>query len=151
IRDERREVRGELLFFLVSRLLPLDPRLPHVVQHADVRVIQLRDRLRLALETELQLSVSRKFSRKDLTATERSRRVSRARYTSPIPPALIGDRTSYGPRRDPLLIAMLAVQRLSHNPGSRSNGSPSLGRGTQERYPRQTRDAASDAIGMWGY
>src|SRR5712692_9438889 len=36
-----------------------------------------------------------------LTATVRSSRVSRARYTSPIPPAPIGERTSYGPRRAP--------------------------------------------------
>src|SRR4029453_11640551 len=34
-------------------------------------------------------------------ATVRSRRVSRARYTSPIPPAPISRRTSHGPRRTP--------------------------------------------------
>src|ERR1700730_13604832 len=32
-----------------------------------------------------------------LTATVRSRRVSRARYTSPIPPALRGEAIPYGP------------------------------------------------------
>src|SRR6266540_4494119 len=36
-----------------------------------------------------------------LIATARSRRVSRARYTSPIPPAPSGERISYGPRREP--------------------------------------------------
>src|SRR6266851_6720980 len=36
-----------------------------------------------------------------LTATVRSRRVSRARYTSPIPPAPSGDWISYGPSLAP--------------------------------------------------
>src|ERR1700704_1637406 len=36
-----------------------------------------------------------------LIATERSSRVSRALYTSPIPPAPIAVRISYGPRRVP--------------------------------------------------
>src|SRR5262245_35378651 len=35
-------------------------------------------------------------------ATVRSRRVSRALYTSPIPPAPSGARISYGPRRVPI-------------------------------------------------
>src|SRR4029077_13203652 len=41
-----------------------------------------------------------------LMATVRSRRVSRARYTSPIPPAPMGARTSYGPRRVPAVSAI---------------------------------------------
>src|SRR5262245_19303786 len=36
-----------------------------------------------------------------LTATSRPSRVSRARYTSPMPPAPSGWRISYGPRREP--------------------------------------------------
>src|SRR5678815_6078998 len=36
-----------------------------------------------------------------LLATMRSSRVSRAQYTSPIPPAPIGSRISYGPSRVP--------------------------------------------------
>src|SRR6266540_5436367 len=36
-----------------------------------------------------------------LMATMRSRRVSRALYTSPMPPAPMGARISYGPRRAP--------------------------------------------------
>src|SRR3974390_2409446 len=36
-----------------------------------------------------------------LMATVRSRRVSRARYTSPMPPAPSADTTSYGPKRVP--------------------------------------------------
>src|SRR5262245_13542353 len=42
-----------------------------------------------------------KCAGRTLTATVRSRRVSRALYTSPMPPAPIGDRTSYGPSREP--------------------------------------------------
>src|SRR2546428_13380311 len=42
-------------------------------------------------------------------ATDRSSRVSRAFHTSPIPPAPSGERTSYGPRREPALIAMKCV------------------------------------------
>src|SRR5262245_52456459 len=39
-------------------------------------------------------------SARTLIATSRSSRVSRARYTSPIPPAPSGPRISYGPRRE---------------------------------------------------
>src|SRR5437773_10871808 len=39
-----------------------------------------------------------------LMATARSSRVSRARYTSPIPPAPMGATISYGPRRVPEVI-----------------------------------------------
>src|SRR5499425_2094808 len=42
-----------------------------------------------------------------LIATSRFNRGSRARYTSPIPPAPIADTISYGPRRVSLLIAIL--------------------------------------------
>src|SRR5580704_17601049 len=44
---------------------------------------------------------SEKASLDSFMATIRSRRVSRALYTSPMPPAPIGFRISYGPRRDP--------------------------------------------------
>src|SRR5271163_1324935 len=44
---------------------------------------------------------SEKASLESLMATTRSRRVSRALHTSPMPPAPIGFRISYGPRRDP--------------------------------------------------
>jgi hypothetical protein len=40
-------------------------------------------------------------SGRTLMATSRSRRVSRARYTSPMPPAPSGALISYGPRRTP--------------------------------------------------
>src|SRR5215470_7687223 len=53
-------------------------------------------------------------SGRTLTATSRPSRVSRARYTSPIPPAPRGDTISYGPRRVP---------------ASRVMGSGSLARG----------------------
>jgi len=41
-----------------------------------------------------------------LIATMRSKRRSRARYTSPIPPAPMGAITSYGPNRAPLVRTM---------------------------------------------
>src|SRR4029077_11909367 len=43
-------------------------------------------------------------SGRTLMATTRSRRVSCARYTSPMPPAPIGLTISYGPRREPGVI-----------------------------------------------
>jgi len=45
---------------------------------------------------------SENCSRENLMATSRSRRVSRARYTSPIPPAPMGAMISYGPSLVPL-------------------------------------------------
>jgi hypothetical protein len=40
--------------------------LPDVVEGTDVRMVQLRDRSRLALETDAQLFVAGEFGRKDL-------------------------------------------------------------------------------------
>src|SRR5262250_3826528 len=48
-------------------------------------------------------------------ATVRSRRVSRARYTSPIPPAPSGPTTSYGPS---LVPGTSAIIGRDYNPGS---------------------------------
>ena len=67
-----------------------------VVQRADVRMVQRGDRARLLLET---IALCSPFS--CLMATMRSRRVSRAFQTSPMPPAPSADRISYGPRRAP--------------------------------------------------
>src|SRR5437667_5008124 len=50
-------------------------------------------------------------SERTLIATMRPRRVSRARYTVPMPPAPTGATISYGPSRVPAVIGMLA--RLS--------------------------------------
>src|SRR5258705_10087846 len=47
-----------------------------------------------------------------LTATSRPRRVSRARYTSPMPPAPRSARISYGPRRVPGRSATRSAQEL---------------------------------------
>src|SRR5580700_4717884 len=52
-----------------------------------------------------------------LTATVRSRRVSRARYTSPMPPAPSGDWISYGPSFVPEARGMFAG---NYSPGSNS-------------------------------
>src|SRR5438477_5349356 len=61
-----------------------------------------------------------------LIATSRFRRGSRARYTSPIPPAPRGDRTSYGPRRLPAAI-VISARSKNRNPKSESLRSPRFG------------------------
>ena len=65
-----------------------------VMQRTDVRVIQAGDSLRFALEPLLRMGSEENCAGKILIATVRSNRVSRARYTSPIPPAPRGDRIS---------------------------------------------------------
>ena len=65
-----------------------------VEERADVRVVERRDRLRLALEALAALLVLGEAGGRILTATPRSRRVSLARQTSPMPPAPIGARSS---------------------------------------------------------
>src|SRR5258708_27465880 len=54
-----------------------------------------------------------------LMATMRSRRVSRALYTSPIPPAPMSAPISYGPRRLPVVIAMEVGMIAQAVPGAR--------------------------------
>src|SRR6266542_1994614 len=69
-----------------------------------------------------------------LIATVRSRRVSRARYTSPIPPAPRGERTSYGPSRLPAAIPISGGLSLQ-------GGRPVLDEGDRRRSLfRQGRD-----------
>ena len=65
-----------------------------VVERADVGMIQRRDGPRFAVEALLGLRVFDRWEGRILIATVRSRRVSRARYTSPMPPAPSGDRIS---------------------------------------------------------
>ena len=50
-------------------------------------------------------------------ATVRSNRVSRARYTSPIPPAPSGPTISYGPSFDPEVSVIIAGIIASETPG----------------------------------
>src|SRR5512140_1158865 len=64
-----------------------------------------------------------KASGRTLIATSRCRRVSRARQTSPIPPAPRRDRTSHGPRREPgsrgmVLVTIIDNPRLMSFPGA---------------------------------
>ena len=66
----------------------------------DVRMIQRREDFGFALEARDAVGVSAKTSRRTLMATSRPSRVSRARYTSPIPPAP-SPRISYAPSRVP--------------------------------------------------
>ncbi len=65
-----------------------------VVDREDVRMRERRDRLRLSLEPRERLGIRRDARGSTLIATSRSSFVSRARYTSPIPPAPSGDRIS---------------------------------------------------------
>jgi hypothetical protein len=65
-----------------------------VVNREDVRMRQRRDGLRLSLEARQRIGVVATAAGSTLIATSRSSFESRARYTSPIPPAPRGDRTS---------------------------------------------------------
>jgi hypothetical protein len=62
-----------------------------VVKDADIRVIQAGDGAGLAFEAGADVAM---YFGRTLTATVRSRRVSRAFHTSPIPPAPRGERIS---------------------------------------------------------
>ena len=57
----------------------------------DVGMIQRRERLGFALESREPLGIRANASGRTLIATSRPRFVSRARYTSPMPPNLGGD------------------------------------------------------------
>jgi hypothetical protein len=57
-------------------------------------MIQRGQQFSLALKPGKLVRVCREHVREILTATSRFSRVSRARYTSPIPPAPINDRIS---------------------------------------------------------
>ena len=68
----------------------------------DVRMVERGERLRFALEPRQPLGIVRKRRRAaTFSATSRLSFVSRARYTSPMPPAPRAERISYGPRRVP--------------------------------------------------
>jgi hypothetical protein len=59
------------------------------VDRDDVRVLERRDRVGLALEALPALGIRGGRGREDLEATSRASFVSVARYTSPMPPAPI--------------------------------------------------------------
>ena len=91
----RREALGERLALeqlhhqVVGVALAAD-----VVERADVRVVERRDRAGLALEARAHLGRAARCGGSTLIATSRPSRVSRARYTSPMPPAPSGERIS---------------------------------------------------------
>lgn len=58
-----------------------------VIKRTDVGVTQRRDGARFTIETLFRFRILRDVGAEDLMATLRSRRVSRAWYTSPMPPA----------------------------------------------------------------
>jgi hypothetical protein len=65
-----------------------------VVKDADIGMIQAGDGPGLAFEAGADVSIDAMYFGRTLTATVRSRRVSRAFHTSPIPPAPRGERIS---------------------------------------------------------
>src|SRR5262245_10729965 len=85
-----------------------------------------------------------------LIATSRPSRVSRARYTSPIPPAPRGPRTSHGPRRVPRARDMATPARrefraaIVRQPGAQSK--PVL-RGLDRRYQTHARRGVVNLLG----
>jgi hypothetical protein len=62
-----------------SRFVPVAGLLADVVQRADMRMIERRDRAGLAVEPFAELRIAASFGGRTLIATIRSRRVSRAR------------------------------------------------------------------------
>ena len=64
------------------------------VDGADVRMVQRREDLRLALEARQAVGSRANASGSILSATSRPSLVSRARHTSPMPPAPMTDCTS---------------------------------------------------------
>ena len=82
-----------------ERLVP--PVVLQAIDLRDVRMVQRREDFGLALEARERSGSCAKSSGRTLRATSRLSFVSRARYTSPMPPAPIGAMTSYSPRRVP--------------------------------------------------
>ena len=79
----------------------LPARVSDLVDGADVGVVQ-RDTALASRRNRFRRSGSAAISEdRTLTATSRSRRASRARYTSPMPPDPSNRSTSYAPRRSP--------------------------------------------------
>jgi len=75
-------------------------RLPcHVVDGDDVGVIEGRHRVGLEFKALTPIRIRCDFLGRIFSATSRFSRRSRARYTSPMPPAPNRAMTSYGPKR----------------------------------------------------
>src|ERR1700693_552644 len=86
-------------------------------------------------------SLEVRCSGKTLTATVLSSRVSRARYTSPMPPAPIAERISYGPSLEPAVSVTLPpvsfASSLSHASFCFDAAAPdSLSRARPAGFPR---------------
>src|SRR5487761_1511999 len=99
-----------------------------------------------------------KASGRTLIATSRPRRVSRARYTSPIPPAPIAERMWYGPS---LVPAVRVISRPPQPPGGTGPNHKSMRttwlRGRKwhveseplQRGPQAQEESAGVAHGDW--
>ena len=81
-----------------------------IVKYEDVGVRQRGYRFSFLLKADQGIAVAGEV--RTLMATSRSRRESFARYTSPIPPAPIGARISYGPSLAPAVSGIDARQFL---------------------------------------
>src|SRR5580704_4817457 len=81
----------------------------------------------------LASGLSERCAGRILMATMRSRRVSQARYTSPMPPAPSGDWISYGPSLVPEARAMLGRNYSTAQACSGCDGSVSRVRGPMDR------------------
>ena len=79
----------------------MSPRFLKAVDIGDVRMVERREGLRFACETCEAVRVAVNGVPQDLDRNVSISLVSRARYTSPMPPAPIGATISYGPRRVP--------------------------------------------------
>ena len=77
-------------------------------------MVQRGEDLRFALEPREAIGIGGEDVGRTFSATSRFSFVSRARYTSPMPPAPSGERISYGPRRVP---AVRAKQLLDYTGG----------------------------------
>src|SRR5260221_109651 len=97
---------GERLAVDVLHDQEVDLRLAaDVVERANVRMVERGDRFRFALETEAELRIRCMGCRQNLHRDGAIE--TRARKTSPIPPAPMRATISYGPSREPLCSVMM--------------------------------------------
>ena len=94
------------------------PLLLDAVDVRDVRMIERREHFRFALEPRQPIAIVGDVAGRTLIATSRFSFESRARYTSPMPPAPSCSTTSYGPIRVPVESAVTTESSSSHRRAS---------------------------------
>jgi hypothetical protein len=85
------------------------------IDGGDVRMVERSQDFGLALKTRQAIGIRRKRRGQDLQRTSRFNRRSRARYTSPIPPAPSVPAISYPPSRVPTASVMSFCHRCARN------------------------------------